>query len=74
MAHLKPDFTFNDTNRAIIRFNRECVVEIEATPDRNTVTQYGFSIHINNELIDNEYGFTGNLPIIEGPDMPEDDT
>lgn len=64
--YTKPDFTFNDDNRAIIRLNRECVVELEATPDRNDINQYGVAVTIHNELTGNVYGYTMNIPKVAG--------
>lgn len=54
------DFTIKDEHKAIIRFNKECVLELVVNTESLTA-----SIQCNNEKTDKIYRLSGNLEEVE---------
>lgn len=54
------DFTIKDVNRAIIRFNKECVLELLVNTESLSA-----SIQCINEKNNKKYRLTGNLEEVE---------
>ena len=54
------DFTIKDVNRAIIRFNKECVLELLVNTESLSA-----SIQCTNEKNNKKYRLTGNLEEVE---------
>lgn len=54
------DFTIKDEHKAIIRFNKECVLELLVNTESLTA-----SIQCTNEQTDKKYKLSGNLEEVE---------